>query len=293
MASAPPKAAASPAQAATGPKATGRAQRLGLRRAPRVPAPKPPSHGLAIGSALMLVAAVGALLFALPGGLRFGGQALDTPMQAVLLGGALVAGLWGAFSARDGRVLLGFLVAAALLAPAYDPRAPLDRMVLYVVAAVLFVLAAEFGLLHAKVARLAAMPRAHVTQVGKAREVELSATAGRIAGSWPAPLAAALGILGLAVGLQLALGAVAPPALGESVELRGPFGVALAGVVVLGALAAWAVRRSRPTPAAAAPQGARGSRSSPGAGPGAPGAASGSPASAPGGAPPAAPPGPR
>ncbi|MCA1812580.1 MAG: hypothetical protein LC624_01360, partial [Halobacteriales archaeon] len=128
-------------------------------------------------------------------------------------------------------------------APAYDPRAPLERWPLYVGCAALFLLHVEFGALHARVERLGKLPRAHVTQVGQAQEVELAATARRIAEGWPAPLLLAMALVGAMMAVQLALAGIAPRALGQSVELRGAFGLALAGCLVLGALALVAWRR--------------------------------------------------
>jgi hypothetical protein len=153
--------------------------------------------------------------------------------QALLTVGALAAGASGALSAQPRRVLLGALVAAALLAPAADARLPLSRLPFELLAAVLFILFVELALLHAKVARLATLPRAHMTQLGQSREVELRATAHRIVGAWPKALAGALALLGLGVGLQLLLGAQDGAPWG-SLEARGPFGLALAAVVVVG-----------------------------------------------------------
>lgn len=197
--------------------------------------------GMAGPAALCLVLGIALLALALPRGLTLGPAALPLAAQAALLGGALAAGLWAVLSARPGRVALGALLALALLAPAHDPRLAPERLPLYLGAAVLLLLAVEFGLLHAKIARLAALPRAHVAREGAARELDLRATASRIAGSWPAPLALGLVALGAAFAIQHGFAALAPPALGESVEARGPFGLALAAALVLAALglAAW------------------------------------------------------
>jgi hypothetical protein len=231
--------------------------------------------GMAVPSALCLAALAALLVLLLPRGFVLGGQRLDLPVELALAAGAVLAGSWGAFSAREGRILLGSVLAAALLSPAYDPRAPAERWPLYLAMGALFLLHVEFALLHAKMTRLARLPRAHVTQVGKARELELHATANRIAESWPTPLATAAGLVLLMLGLQLLLAALAPRALGESLELRGPFGLALAGMTLLALLAALAVRR-------------RGAQPSPGPSPApSPGSAAG-----PSAAPPAAPPGP-
>lgn len=210
------------------------------------------ASGMTIPALACLALALGVLFLALPRGFTLGGQRLELPVQLALMGGAFLAAAWGDLSGRDGRVLLGHLAAIAMLSPAYDPRAPLERLPAYLAVAVLLLLSAEFGLLHAKVARLAKLPRAHVTQAGKAREVELQATASRIAASWPTPLALGLGIVGLALAVQLLLAGAAPAALGQSVEANGPFGLVFSAVLVMGGLGLYAVRRRLPRVAEAA-----------------------------------------
>ena len=194
---------------------------------------------LAVYATVCLAACAGLLVFEAPRGFVVLGQRLDPPFALGLAALAVVAGAWGAFRARERALLGGAVLAAGLLSPAVDARLPLERLPLHALAAVLFVLYLEFAMLHAKVARLSRLPRAHVTTAGQAREVELHATAGRIAGSWPTPLAMAFGLVLLSVGVQLALAAIAPPAVGQSLELRGPFGLGLAAAVVLGGLGAW------------------------------------------------------
>lgn len=230
--------------------------------------------GMALPAVVCLALAAGALGLGLPRGFALGGVPLGLPLQAALSAAAVAVGAWGAFSARAGRVGVATLAAAALLVPGVDARAPLERLPLYLAAAVLFLLYAELALLHARIARLAALPRAHVTQVGQARETDLRSTAGRIAGSWPVPLALAVLLLGLAVLAQALLQGLAPPALGRGVELRGPFGLALGGVLLLGPLGLLAARRARAQD--------RGSSGDAGSGGGA-GSGSGAGASAPGG----------
>jgi hypothetical protein len=221
--------------------------------APLQPAQARREGGMVLPSLLCLALALGALRFALPHGLAVGGIPLPLPFEGALLLGAFAAGAYGAVSAREGRVLLGAVVGLALLAPAADPRLPVERLPMYLAAAVLYLLHVEFALLNAKMARLAKLPRAHVAHVGRKREVELRATAQRIAGSWPAPLAAAASLLVVAVLLQGALASVGPPPA-DSVEMRGPFGLVLMASAVLGTLGVVAWRRSGPRAAAPAPR---------------------------------------
>jgi hypothetical protein len=143
--------------------------------------------------------------------------------------------------------VLGAIVSLALLSPAYDPRWRLEAVPAYFLAGALFVLFLEFGLLNAKIARLAKLPRAHVTQEGRTHEIALHTTASRIAASWPTSLALGIGLLGGIAALQLALAAGLPPAPGASVEARGPFGFALVGAIVLALVALFARRHARAT----------------------------------------------
>jgi hypothetical protein len=230
----PPQA---PAPAATAPPPSS--------GAPKEAAPRERPSGMAVPSAICLALAAGLLFLTLPRGFALGGTPLDLPVQGALMGLAVLAGAWGAFQARERRVALGSGLALLLLLPAYDPRAPVERLPAYLGVALLFLLHLEFALLHAKVARLARMPRAHLTHAGQRREVELATTASRIAASWPTNLALAGGLVLLALGLQVGLGNVAPPQVGQSVEWRGPFGLALAGAVVLGATGAFAWVRAQ------------------------------------------------
>jgi uncharacterized membrane protein YgcG len=200
---------------------------------------------MAVPGVACLAVAEGILYVALPRGFAIGGQRLDLIFQLALMGGALAAGAWAAFSGKQRRVLLGGVLALALLAPAYDPRAPLERLPAYLAAAILVLLFLEFALLNAKMAKLAKLPRAHVTQGSQAREVDLRATAARIAQSWPVPLGAGVVVLLGMVGLQQLIAAVAPRALGDSVEMRGPFGLGLAAMALLGLLGVIAWRRQR------------------------------------------------
>lgn len=208
---------------------------------------------LAVYSIACLVACEALLFFLLPRGFSLGGQRLDITIQLALLAAALAAGAWGALGATARRAALGGLAAALLLTPAYDPRAPVERLPGYLAAAALLLLHVEFGLLHARVARLSAMPRAHLTQVGQQREVELSATAGRIAASWPTPLALAAALIGACLALQLGLGAIAPAAIGQSIEMRGPFGLGLAAVLLMGGLGLYVALVRLPRERATAP----------------------------------------
>jgi hypothetical protein len=200
-------------------------------------------RGMALPSAACLALCALLLLVALPRGFVLLGAPLGLPVGLALCAGAVALGTLGAALARERAVLWGSLGAALLLAPAYDPGAPLARWPVYVAAAALFVLHVEFAALHARVERLARLPRAHVTQVGRATEVELAATARRIAQGWPVPLASGGLLLAAMLGLELGLASVAPRALGQSVELHGPVGLGLAGAVVLAALGALAWRR--------------------------------------------------
>lgn len=215
----------------------------------------PPANVTLAGYAAACLAGCAALVvLAAPRGFVLLGARLDLPLTLGLAAAAVLAGAWAAFSARERRVLLGAVLAAALLSPGVDARLPLDRLPLALAAAVLFILYAEFALLHAKVARLSRLPRAHLTTSGQAREVELQSTAGRIAGSWPTPLAMALGLLLACVALQQGLAAIAPPALGQSVELRGAFGLGLSAALVLGGLAAYVALVRLPKERREAPQ---------------------------------------
>lgn len=230
------------------------------------------ASGMAGPAVGCLAAALGLLYLVLPRGFALGGAPLDPPVQLALMGAALALGAWTAFSGQETRVFLGALGAALLVSPAYDPRAPLDRLPAYLAVAALFLLYVEFALLHAKVTRLSKLPRAHLTQVGKAREVELSATAARIAGSWPVPLGMALGLVALCLGLQAALAGALPPQVGQSLEMRGPFGLGLVGAAVLGGLGAYVALVRIPKERAAAPARADEPAAAP---PGAPGAPDG------------------
>lgn len=199
----------------------------------------PRNTTLAVYAAVCLAACAGLLVFAAPRGFVVLGTRLDLPYALGLAGAAVLIGAWGAFAARERRLLPAAVLAAALLSPAVDARLPLDRLPLHFAAAVAFILFLEFAVLHAKVARLSRMPRAHLTTGGQAREVELHATAGRIASSWPTPMAMAVGLVLGCIAVQQGLAAVLPAQLGQSLELRGAFGLGLSAVLVLGGLGAY------------------------------------------------------
>lgn len=220
----------------------------------RPPKAPPRNATLAAYAAVCLALCAGVVVFMAPRGFVFLGERLEPLLGVGLAAAAVLAGAYGAFAAQERRVLPGALAAAALLSPAVDARAPLERLPAYLAAAVLFILYLEFALLHAKVARLSRLPRAHVTTAGQAREVELQATAGRIAGSWPTPLGMALGLVLACLALQLGLAAAAPPALGRSLEMNGPFGLGLAAALLLGGLAGYVFLVRLPRERRVAPQ---------------------------------------
>lgn len=205
-------------------------------------------------AAACLAGCAALLVFAAPQGFVVLGSKLDLPVALGLAAAAVLAGAWAAFQARERRLFLGAVVAAALLSPAVDPRLPLERLPLHFAAALAFILYLEFAMLHVKVAKLSRLPRAHVTTGGQAREVELHATAGRIAGSWPVPLGMAVGVVLACMVVQQGLAAIAPPALGQSVELRGAFGLGLSAALVLGGLAAYVALVRLPKERREAPQ---------------------------------------